>query len=366
MKSTLRHPLEISADAFWRDVFFNHEFLERACTKRRSAASRSRFSRTRGDTPGGRTRRATFTRQKLDAPGPVRKLFGAGRRRRWRSAATSIPRRSAGASRWFPIGWPTRSVSRGKPGSSRRGRGRSMRVDALRSSQVESLRRRRPRGEVHGECHGGEFSAEAGSPSRARTFPRSRRVVVSAGSPRRSLPASALPRPRRSSPSTSTVATFASRELRFLCKSSPRWAPPRAVRSLAASAARRAPDRSPPRRGARPPLPRSRRAALPAPASAPRPAQRASAAQPRLRRSARGARTRALRPAGCRAPAGASFARSRAPPPRRPFASRRRPRALRKLDLPPRGGFHRDLRSEVRRQKHDDVRKVDRPPSPVS
>lgn len=74
MKSVLRNPLEINADAFWRDVFFNHEFIERMYKEALGCESVA-FLEDSGDAPSGRTRRLTFT-QKLDAPGPVRKLFG--------------------------------------------------------------------------------------------------------------------------------------------------------------------------------------------------------------------------------------------------------------------------------------------------
>lgn len=74
MKSTLRHTFEIGEDAFWRDIFFNQEFLERMYKEALGCASVA-FLEDSGETPDGRTRRFTFT-QKLDAPAPVRKLFG--------------------------------------------------------------------------------------------------------------------------------------------------------------------------------------------------------------------------------------------------------------------------------------------------
>ncbi len=74
MKSTLRHTFDIGADAFWNDLFFNHEFLERMYKEALSCVSVS-FLEDSGDVPAGRSRRFTFT-QKLDAPGPIRKIFG--------------------------------------------------------------------------------------------------------------------------------------------------------------------------------------------------------------------------------------------------------------------------------------------------
>jgi hypothetical protein len=75
MKSTLRHTFDIGADAFWRDVFFDHEFLERMYKEALGCVSVA-FLEDSGDTPQGRTRRLTFA-QPLDAPGPIRKIFGA-------------------------------------------------------------------------------------------------------------------------------------------------------------------------------------------------------------------------------------------------------------------------------------------------
>jgi hypothetical protein len=102
MKSTLRHTFDIGADAFWRDVFFDHEFLERMYKEALHCVSVA-FLEDSGDAPAGRTRRLTFT-QRLAAPAPVRKLFGEtitmeerGRfdpgARRWRSSM--IPERMA-------------------------------------------------------------------------------------------------------------------------------------------------------------------------------------------------------------------------------------------------------------------------------
>jgi Protein of unknown function (DUF2505) len=74
MKSTLRHTFEIGADAFWKDIFFDHAFVERIYKEALGCTSVA-FLEDTGDTPSGRTRRLTFT-QKMDAPAAVRKLFG--------------------------------------------------------------------------------------------------------------------------------------------------------------------------------------------------------------------------------------------------------------------------------------------------
>jgi hypothetical protein len=74
MKSTLRHTFDIGADAFWKDIFFSHAFLERMYKEALGCVSVA-FLEDSGDVPAGRTRRFTFA-QKLDAPAPIRKLFG--------------------------------------------------------------------------------------------------------------------------------------------------------------------------------------------------------------------------------------------------------------------------------------------------
>jgi hypothetical protein len=74
MKFTLRHTFATSADVFWRDVFFDHAFLERLYKEALGCLSVS-FLEDTGDAPAGRRRRLTFT-QPFDAPGPIRKLFG--------------------------------------------------------------------------------------------------------------------------------------------------------------------------------------------------------------------------------------------------------------------------------------------------
>ena len=64
MKSTLRNVLDIGADAFWRDIFFNHEFLERMY-KEALGCEAVAFLEDSGDLTSGRSRRLTFT-QKLE------------------------------------------------------------------------------------------------------------------------------------------------------------------------------------------------------------------------------------------------------------------------------------------------------------
>jgi Protein of unknown function (DUF2505) len=74
MKTTLRHTFEIGADAFWRDIFFDHAFVERMYKEALGCTSVA-FIEDSGDTSSGRSRRLTFT-QRMEAPAPVRKLFG--------------------------------------------------------------------------------------------------------------------------------------------------------------------------------------------------------------------------------------------------------------------------------------------------
>lgn len=73
MKSTFRNTYDIGADAFWRDVFFDHAYLE-SMYKALGCVSVA-FLEDSGDAAPARTRRLTFT-QPIDAPGPIRKLFG--------------------------------------------------------------------------------------------------------------------------------------------------------------------------------------------------------------------------------------------------------------------------------------------------
>jgi hypothetical protein len=74
MQSTIRDTFDIGADAFWRDVFFRRAFVERMY-KEALACESIEILAEQGDVATGLTRRLRFT-QKIDAPGPVRKLFG--------------------------------------------------------------------------------------------------------------------------------------------------------------------------------------------------------------------------------------------------------------------------------------------------
>jgi Protein of unknown function (DUF2505) len=74
MQSTIRDVFDIGADAFWRDVFFDRTFVERMYKEALSCES-VEFVTEKGDLATGFSRRLRFT-QKIDAPGPVRKLFG--------------------------------------------------------------------------------------------------------------------------------------------------------------------------------------------------------------------------------------------------------------------------------------------------
>src|SRR5207244_377462 len=74
MKSVIRDPFDISAEAFWRDVFFSREYQERMYKEALDCES-VEFLEESGDTPAGRTRRLAF-RQRIDAPAAIRKIFG--------------------------------------------------------------------------------------------------------------------------------------------------------------------------------------------------------------------------------------------------------------------------------------------------
>jgi hypothetical protein len=74
MKTTIVDSFNISADTFWREVFFSRDFLERMYKEALDCES-VQFLEESGDTAKERTRRLAF-RQRIDAPGPIRKLFG--------------------------------------------------------------------------------------------------------------------------------------------------------------------------------------------------------------------------------------------------------------------------------------------------
>ncbi|HEY2510082.1 MAG TPA: DUF2505 family protein [Polyangiaceae bacterium] len=74
MNQTIRHSFDVGESAFWKDVFFDHGFVERMYKEALGCISVT-FLEDTGDASEARTRRLSFT-QKFDAPGPIRKLFG--------------------------------------------------------------------------------------------------------------------------------------------------------------------------------------------------------------------------------------------------------------------------------------------------
>jgi Protein of unknown function (DUF2505) len=73
-KIILRDAFPVDAERFWRDVFFSHAFQERMYREALGAAS-VEFLGESGDAKSGIARRLRFS-QPVDAPAPVRKLFG--------------------------------------------------------------------------------------------------------------------------------------------------------------------------------------------------------------------------------------------------------------------------------------------------
>jgi hypothetical protein len=73
-KITVRDAFDVDAERFWRDVFFSRTFLERMY-KEALGADSVQILGEGGDAASGVTRRLRFS-QKVDAPAPVRKLFG--------------------------------------------------------------------------------------------------------------------------------------------------------------------------------------------------------------------------------------------------------------------------------------------------
>ena len=71
---TLRDAFEVDADKFWRDVFFSRAFQERMYREALGCSS-VEFLDEKGDQQSGVARRLRFT-QRVDAPAPVRKIFG--------------------------------------------------------------------------------------------------------------------------------------------------------------------------------------------------------------------------------------------------------------------------------------------------
>jgi hypothetical protein len=74
MQSTIRDTFDIGSAAFWRDVFFDRRFVERLYREAMGCVSFEILSET-GDLASGIARRLRFS-QKVDAPAPVRKIFG--------------------------------------------------------------------------------------------------------------------------------------------------------------------------------------------------------------------------------------------------------------------------------------------------
>ncbi len=73
-KITVRDAFDLDAERFWRDVFFSRAFLERMY-REALGADKVEILGESGDTASGVTRRLRFS-QKIDAPAPVRKIFG--------------------------------------------------------------------------------------------------------------------------------------------------------------------------------------------------------------------------------------------------------------------------------------------------
>jgi hypothetical protein len=74
MKSVIRDTFNVRAETFWQDVFFNPEYQERLYLEGLACDSVELKENTK-DEMNRRARRLVF-RQKIDAPAPIRKLFG--------------------------------------------------------------------------------------------------------------------------------------------------------------------------------------------------------------------------------------------------------------------------------------------------
>lgn len=76
MKSVIRDTFNVRAETFWKDVFFNPEFLKRLYLEGLACDSveikEEKLDESNGN---GRSRRLLFS-QRLEAPAPIRKLFG--------------------------------------------------------------------------------------------------------------------------------------------------------------------------------------------------------------------------------------------------------------------------------------------------
>lgn len=74
MRSTIRHELPArDADTFWREVFFSRPVQEQIY--RELGCSEARVEEQTGSLEAGLTRRFVFV-QPLDAPGPLKRMFG--------------------------------------------------------------------------------------------------------------------------------------------------------------------------------------------------------------------------------------------------------------------------------------------------
>jgi hypothetical protein len=73
-KITVRDAFDVDAERFWRDVFFSHAFQERMY-REALGCERVDFLDESGDPASGVSRRVRFV-QRVDAPAPVRKIFG--------------------------------------------------------------------------------------------------------------------------------------------------------------------------------------------------------------------------------------------------------------------------------------------------
>jgi hypothetical protein len=74
-KISVRDSFDVDAERYWREVFFSRAFMERMY-KEALGATRVEFLDEKGDLATGISRRIRFA-QAVDAPGPVKKLFGA-------------------------------------------------------------------------------------------------------------------------------------------------------------------------------------------------------------------------------------------------------------------------------------------------
>lgn len=72
MKTVIRDTFDVSPETFWEKIFFDREYQERMYKEALDCAS-VQILESKSD--GDRARRLVFA-QRVDAPGPIRKLFG--------------------------------------------------------------------------------------------------------------------------------------------------------------------------------------------------------------------------------------------------------------------------------------------------